>query len=114
MFFVEIWKNIFLVTFISKFRNLKFPELENWNLEFPELGNLFKGIPAFQPWELLVIYKDLVVMVIFFNVQHAVYTRLTSVWNLILSWNLVPDTRVSGRPTHTHDLKYDIPSVKLW
>ena len=46
MFFVEIWKNIFLVTFISEFRNLKFPELENWNLKFPELGNLFKGIPA--------------------------------------------------------------------
>ena len=46
MFFVEIWKNIFLVNFISEFRNLKFPELDNWNLKFPELGNLFKGIPA--------------------------------------------------------------------
>ena len=31
-FFVEIGKNIFLVTF---FRNLKFPELENWKLEVP-------------------------------------------------------------------------------
>ena len=49
MFFVQIWKNIFLVTFILEFRNLKFPELENWKLEVPgtwELGNLFKGIPA--------------------------------------------------------------------
>ena len=40
MFFVEIGKNIFLLTFISEFRNLKFPELENWELKFPELGNL--------------------------------------------------------------------------
>ena len=35
MFFVEIGKNIFLSTFISEFRNLKFPELENWELEVP-------------------------------------------------------------------------------
>ena len=33
MFFVEIRKNIFLLTFISEFRNLKFPELENWELK---------------------------------------------------------------------------------
>ena len=57
MFFVEIGKNIFLLTFISEFRNLKFPELENWELKVPrtwelrnlgtsELGNLFKGIPV--------------------------------------------------------------------
>ena len=43
MFFVEIGKNIFLLTLISEFRNLKFPELENWELEVPgawELRNL--------------------------------------------------------------------------
>ena len=56
MFFVEIEKTFFFVTFISEFRNLKFPELENWELEVPgtwklrnlgtwELRNLFKGIP---------------------------------------------------------------------
>ena len=42
MFFVEMEKNIFLLTFLSEFRNLKFPELENWELEVPEtweLGN---------------------------------------------------------------------------
>ena len=33
--FVEIGKHIFLLTFISEFRNLKFPELENWELEVP-------------------------------------------------------------------------------
>ena len=44
MFSVEIEKNIFMLTFISEFRNLKFPELEvagTW-----ELRNLFKGIPG--------------------------------------------------------------------
>ena len=48
MFFVEIGKYIFLLPFISEFRNLNFPELENWELEVPgtwELRNLFKGIP---------------------------------------------------------------------
>ena len=43
MFFVEIEKNIFLLTFISEFRNLMFSELENWELEVPgtwELRNL--------------------------------------------------------------------------
>ena len=43
MFFVEIGKNIFLLTFISEFGNLKFPKLENWELEAPgtwELRNL--------------------------------------------------------------------------
>ena len=54
MFFVEIGKKKFLLTFL--FRNLKFPELENWELEVPgtwelgnfgtwEFGTLFKGIP---------------------------------------------------------------------
>ena len=45
----------YIFSIISPFRNLKFPELENWELEVPgtwelrnlgtsELGNLFKGI----------------------------------------------------------------------
>ena len=55
-FLLKYEKNIFLLTFISELWNLKFPELENWELEVPgiwelrnlvtwELGNLFKGIP---------------------------------------------------------------------
>ena len=42
-FLLKYEENIFLVTFISEFRNLKFPELENWKLEVPgtwELRNL--------------------------------------------------------------------------
>ena len=46
----------YIFSLILEFRNLKFPELENWELEVSgtwelrnlgasELGNLFKGIP---------------------------------------------------------------------
>ena len=57
MFFVEMRKNIFLVTFISEFRNLKFPELENWELKVPEtweLRNLGASeLVNFGAWELV-------------------------------------------------------------
>ena len=47
---------LYIFSIILEFRNLKFKELENWELEVPgtwelwnlgtsELGNLFKGIP---------------------------------------------------------------------
>ena len=46
--FVKIGKNIFLLTFISEFRNFKFPELENWELEVPGTWEL----QNFGTWEL--------------------------------------------------------------
>ena len=58
MLFVEIEKNNFLLTFFSEFRNLKFPELESWELEVPgtwELLNLGTCLRV-SPFLRLVLY----------------------------------------------------------